>query len=217
MTAPIPRPADVRAGDPAPWAGLDAADRCVDLAKARAGLAGRAPRPALTEAPEDRPSAVLVPLFEDEGELRVVLTLRNSNLRSHAGQVSFPGGRMDPGEDPVTTALREAHEETALEPGCVEIIGELDHLRTIVSNSFIVPIVGVLSERQVLTPNPAEVDRIFDVSFSELLAPGVYREERWGIPNVERAISFFEVEGETVWGATGTMLKNFLMLSLGLG
>ena len=70
--------------------------------------------------------------------------------------------------------------------------------------------------RQVLTPNPAEVDRIFDVSTSDLLAHGVYREERWGIPNVERAISFFEVEGETVWGATGTMLKNFLMLSLGL-
>jgi 8-oxo-dGTP pyrophosphatase MutT (NUDIX family) len=217
VTAPIPRPADVRVGDPAPWASLGEGDRFVDLAKARACLAGRPPRPASTEAPDDRPSAVLVPLFEEAGELRVVLTLRNSTLRSHAGQVSFPGGRMDPGEDPVTTALREAAEETALDPGCVEIIGELDHLRTVVSNSFIVPIVGVLDARPVLTPNPAEVDRIFDVSTSELLADGVYREERWGIPNIERAISFFEVEGETVWGATGTMLKNFLMLSLGLG
>jgi 8-oxo-dGTP pyrophosphatase MutT (NUDIX family) len=216
VTAPIPRPADFRAGAPAPWAALDAADRVVDLAKARACLAGRLPHPALTEAPEDRPSAVLVALFEEDGELRVVLTLRNSNLRSHAGQVSFPGGRMDPGEDPIATALREAHEETALAPGCVEIIGELDHLRTVVSNSFIVPIVGVLDARQALTPNPAEVDRIFDVSTSELLADGVYREERWDIPNGERAISFFEVEGETVWGATGTMLKNFLMLSLGI-
>ena len=217
MTAPIPRPADFRAGGPPPWADLDEEERFVDLARARACLTGRAGKPADVEGPDDRVSAVLVPLFEDEGELRVVLTLRNSNLRSHAGQVSFPGGRMDPGEDPVTTALREAHEETALEPGCVEIIGELDHLRTVVSNSFIVPIVGVLASRQVLTPNPAEVDRIFDVSTSDLLAQGVYREERWGIPNVERAISFFEVEGETVWGATGTMLKNFLMLSLALG
>jgi 8-oxo-dGTP pyrophosphatase MutT (NUDIX family) len=216
VTAPIPRPADFRAGDPPPWAALDASDRVVDLAKARASLADRAPRPALTEAPDDRPSAVLVPLFEEEGDLRVVLTLRNANLRSHAGQVSFPGGRMDPGEDPITTALREAHEETALDPKRVEIIGELDHLRTVVSNSFIVPIVGVLDARPVLTPNPAEVDRIFDVSIAELMADGVYREERWGIPNVERVISFFEVEGETVWGATGTMLKNFLMLSLGL-
>ena len=84
------------------------------------------------------------------------------------------------------------------------------------SNSFIVPVVGVLSGRQPLTPNPAEVDRIFDVSMSELLSDGVYREERWGIPNIDRAVSFFEVEGETVWGATGTMLKNFLALALGL-
>ena len=160
-------------------------------------------------------SAVLVPLFEDEGELRVILTLRNPNLRSHAGQVSFPGGRLDPGRTPVTAALREAHEETALEPDAVEVIGELDHLRTIVSNSFIVPVVGVLSGRQPLTPNPAEVDRIFDVSMSELLSDGVYREERWGIPNIDRAVSFFEVEGETVWGATGTMLKNFLGTRVG--
>jgi hypothetical protein len=85
-----------------------------------------------------------------------------------------------------------------------------------VSNSFIVPVVGVLAGRQPLTPNPAEVDRIFDVSMSELLSDGVYREERWGTPNIDRAVSFFEVEGETVWGATGTMLKNFLALALGL-
>ena len=216
MTAPIPRPADFRAGGPPPWAGLDEAERFIDLDRARACLAGRVGEPAAVEHPDDRVSAVLVPLFEDDGELRVVLTLRNANLRSHAGQVSFPGGRLDPGEDPVAAALREAHEETALDPGCVEIIGELDHLRTIVSNSFIVPVVGVLSGRQQLTPNPAEVDRIFDVSITELLADGVYREEHWGIPTLDRAVSFFEVEGETVWGATGTMLRNLLVLTLGL-
>jgi len=216
VTAPIPRPADFRAGGPPPWASLDDGERFVDLARARACLAGRAGKPAEVETPEDRASAVLVPLFEEEGELRVVLTLRNPNLRSHAGQVSFPGGRIDPGEDPVAAALREANEETALEPAAVEVIGELDHLRTVVSNSFIVPVVGVLSGRQALTPNPAEVDRIFDVSTADLLRDGVYREERWGIPEIDRAISFFEVEGETVWGATGTMLKNFLMLALGL-
>jgi 8-oxo-dGTP pyrophosphatase MutT (NUDIX family) len=216
VTAPIPRPTDFRAGGPPPWAGLDEVQRCVDLGRARACLTGRVGKPADVENPDDRVSAVLVPLFEDEGELRIVLTLRNANLRSHAGQVSFPGGRLEPGEDPVTAALREAHEETALDPGCVEVIGELDHLRTIVSNSFIVPVVGVLSGRQQLRPNPSEVDRIFDVSTSELLADGVYREEHWGVPNLDRAVSFFEVEGETVWGATGTMLKNLLLLSLGM-
>ena len=100
MTAPIPRPADFRAGGPPPWADLDEEDRFVDLARARACLTGRAGKPADVEGPDDRVSAVLVPLFEDEGELRVILTLRNPNLRSHAGQVSFPGGRLDPGEDP---------------------------------------------------------------------------------------------------------------------
>jgi 8-oxo-dGTP pyrophosphatase MutT (NUDIX family) len=216
VTAPIPRPTDFRPGEPAPWAALDAADRVVDLAKARAGLAVHSAVPTPAEAPDDRPSAVLVPLFEEDGDLRVVLTLRNPNLRSHAGQVSFPGGRMDPGEDAIAAALREAREETALDPDCVEIIGELDHLRTVVSNSFIVPIVGVLPGRQMLTANPAEVDRIFDVSTADLLTDGVYREERWGLGDVDRAISFFEVGGETVWGATGTMLRNFLLLSLGL-
>ncbi|HTN80901.1 MAG TPA: CoA pyrophosphatase [Acidimicrobiales bacterium] len=216
MTAPIPRPADFRAGGPPPWADLDEGQRVVDLARARACLTGRTGKPAEIEHPDDRVSAVLVPLFEEHGELRVVLTLRNAHLRSHAGQVSFPGGRLDPGEDVIAAALREAREETALDPDGVEIIGELDHLRTIVSSSFIVPVVGVLPGRPELTPNPAEVDRIFDVSTTNLLADGVYREEHWGVGSVDRAVCFFEVEGETVWGATGTMLKNLLMLSLGI-
>jgi 8-oxo-dGTP pyrophosphatase MutT (NUDIX family) len=216
VTAPIPRPTDFRAGSPAPWSGLDPTDRVVDLARTRAALSTHVAEPVLTGVPDDRPSAVLVPLFEEEGELRIIFTLRNANLRSHAGQVSFPGGRLDPGEDPVAAALREANEETALDPAAVEVIGELSHLRTIVSNSFIVPIVGVIDGRPALTPNPAEVDRIFDISTAELLGDGVYREERWGVGDVDRAVSFFEVGGETVWGATGTMTRNLLMLALGL-
>jgi 8-oxo-dGTP pyrophosphatase MutT (NUDIX family) len=215
VTAPIPRPTDFRAGSPAPWSGLDAKDRVVDLACTRAALSTHVASPALAGVP-DQPSAVLVPLFEEDGELRIIFTLRNANLRSHAGQVSFPGGRIDPGEDPVAAALREAHEETALDPASVEVIGELDHLSTIVSNSFIVPIVGVIDGRPALTPNPAEVDRIFDISTAELLGDGVYREERWGIGDMDRAVSFFEVGGETVWGATGTMTRNLLMVALGL-
>jgi 8-oxo-dGTP pyrophosphatase MutT (NUDIX family) len=216
VTAPIPRPTDFRAGSPAPWSGLDAKDRVVDLARVRGVMATHVATPALSSVPDDRPSAVLVPLFEEEGELRIIFTLRNAHLRSHAGQVSFPGGRLEPGEDAVTAALREANEETALDPASVEIIGELDHLRTVVSNSFIVPIVGVIDGRPALTPNPDEVDRIFDISTSELLGDGVYREERWGVGDMDRAVSFFEVGGETVWGATGTMTRNLLMAALDL-
>jgi hypothetical protein len=86
----------------------------------------------------------------------------------------------------------------------------------VVSNSFIVPIVGVIHGRPVLTPNADEVDRIFDISTAELLDDGVYREERWGVGDMDRAVSFFEVGGETVWGATGTMTRNLLMAALGI-
>lgn len=162
-----------------------------------------------------RASAVLVPLYEQDGAVHVVLTRRAQHLRSHRGEVSFPGGGQEPGEDLRTTALRESHEETGLDPASVEIIGELDHLETVTSRSFITPYVGVLPGRPQLEPNPAEVERILHVSLRDLLDPRVFREERWGLPPLDRPIYFFEVVGDTIWGATAAMLRNFLALVTG--
>ncbi|HEX9683371.1 MAG TPA: CoA pyrophosphatase [Acidimicrobiales bacterium] len=207
----IPRPPGTKRGQPPPWAHLDPGQRRVSIDDVvRAFASGRAPRPALVERFRPRASAVLAALYEDGGEAHVVLTRRSRHLRSHRWEVAFPGGRQDEGEDAVATALREANEEVALPPDKVEVIGELDHLATISSGSFIVPVVGVLDAPPALTPNPAEVERVLHVPLSELLDPQHFREERWGLGPVDRPIYFFELVGDTVWGATGAMLVDLL-------
>jgi 8-oxo-dGTP pyrophosphatase MutT (NUDIX family) len=176
-----------------------------------------APSPRLSplEGRGVRASAVLAPLYERGGEVHVILTRRARHLRSHRGEVSFPGGGQDPGEDLEDTARREALEEVGLDPVTVEIIGELDHLQTVTSSSFIVPYVGLLPGRPRLSPNPAEVEKILEVPLAELLDPTVYREERWGLAPLDRPIVFFELVGDTIWGATGAMLRNLLALLTG--
>lgn len=212
----IPRPPGVRAGEPAPWAHLADGDRRLDLERIRARLASlgpavRSPREGLV----DRASAVLAPLYEHDGETWVVLTRRSAALRVHGGEVSFPGGGQEPGEALDDTARREACEEVGLDPASVELVGELDHLSTITSNSFIVPYVGVLPGRPDLRASPAEVAAVLHVPLAELLAPEVFREERWDIAGADRPIWFFELVGDTVWGATAAMLRQLLGFATG--
>lgn len=164
-----------------------------------------------------RPAAVLCVLFEEAGQARVVLTRRSARLRSHTGEVSFPGGRLDPGESAVEAALREAQEEVGLDPSDVEILGELRSLSTWSSRASIRPFVGVLERRPVLVANADEVDRVFTVALGDLMAPGVYHEERWpadgaGYEDPGSSVHFFELYGETVWGATARMLRDLLDL-----
>jgi 8-oxo-dGTP pyrophosphatase MutT (NUDIX family) len=217
----IPRPLNATAGGPAPWADLPSARRRPTLADVRAALADAGdPIPSERELLPviDRASAVLAPLYEDDGELHVILTRRTWDLRSHQGEVSFPGGRHDDDDaDLWATALRETREEIALDTGRVECLGELDHLATVTSRSFIVPYVGALPPgRPATTASPAEVSAVLHVPVAELLDPAVFREERWTFPWAEdRPIFFFELVGDTVWGATGAMLRQLLGLVTG--
>jgi 8-oxo-dGTP pyrophosphatase MutT (NUDIX family) len=169
--------------------------------------------PLLPSFPGARVSAVLIALFEGEDGAEVLLTRRSMHMRNHRGEISFPGGRLDPGETPVDTALREAHEEVGLDPEAPSVVGELDHLNTIVSRSYIVPIVSVLDERPDLRPRTGEVDRVFWTPIRELTRPGTYRMERWGSPPLDRPLHFFELDDETVWGATAHMLVDLLTYS----
>jgi 8-oxo-dGTP pyrophosphatase MutT (NUDIX family) len=169
--------------------------------------------PLLPSFPDARVSAVLIALVEGPDGAEVLLTRRSMEMRNHRGEISFPGGRLDPGETPVQTALREAHEEVGLDPSAPTVIGELAHLNTIVSRSYIVPIVSVLDHRPELEPRTGEVDRVFWTPISELTVPGVYRQERWGQPPMDRPLHFFELDGETVWGATAHMLVDLLTYS----
>lgn len=214
----IPRPSAWKPGRPAPWAHLPIEQRRPSMERVRAALAGAAPpRSSPLEGTGVRASAVLAPLYVDDrtGEVHVVLTRRAQHLRSHRGEVSFPGGGQDGGETLLETALRESFEETALDPATVEIIGELDHLETVMSRSFIVPYVGVLPGRPDLTASPDEVELILHVPLADLLADDVFHEERWGLAPLDRPLMFFDIVGDTIWGATAAMLRNLLALTTG--
>ncbi len=160
-----------------------------------------------------RNSAVLVLLADDDaGNAGVLLTRRSTELRNHAGQISFPGGRIDPGETEIGAALREAHEEVGLDPGVVEVVGELDHLATIVSRSHIVPVVGRVDDQLDLVPASPEVERVLWVPLAEFVRADTFRAERWSVPweTTERVLYFFELDDETVWGATAHVLVDLL-------
>lgn len=215
----IPRPADHRPGGPPPWAHLSPDDRRVGVEQVVDAVRRLGdPRPIAGGAPPGaRPSAVLVPVYEEEGEAVLVLTRRAQHLRAHKGEVSFPGGRQEPGEEPVETALREAEEETALPAGTVEVVGELDPLATFSSSSLIVPVVGRLGARPELVAAEDEVEAILHLRVSELLHEDTFREELWRLPQGYHPLYFFEVPGDTIWGATARILHQLLSLVTGTG
>ena len=211
----IPRPPGTRPGGPPAWASLPIDDlRGLDLARVRAAMRTVGPADPFPALPDEvPPAAVLVPLFEEDGEARVILTRRSSALRSHTGEVSFPGGRLEEGEAPLAAALREASEEVGLDPRLVEIVGQLAPLSTISRRSHIMPFVGILDRRPVLDPNPHEVELAFDVALADLAADEVFTEELWSMNDrPERPVYFFDLPHDIVWGATARILHELLEL-----
>ena len=213
----IPRPTSWRPGNPPAWHGhsdgSDPVTASTVLDAVRLRGAATALDPVLDDA---RASAVLIALWEGENGAEVLLTKRSWELRNHRGEISFPGGRLDPGETPVEAALREAHEEVGLDPVGVRVVGELDHISTVVSKSYIVPIVAALDARPDVAPMTGEVSRVLHVPLSELYRPDTYRQEIWWRPPVEWPIHFFELDDETIWGATGRILVQLLSLAVGV-
>ena len=218
----IPRPETYRPGGPPPWTALAPERRRFTLDEVRARLTDLPP--AVEQGPlveGSRASAVLVPLYEADGDTRVVLIKRPETMSSHRGEIAFPGGKFDPGVDADlrTTALREACEEVGLPPDEVEVVARLDGIATVATRFTITPFVGFLATRPALMPNPSEVVRILEVPLSDLFDPDAYREERWDVrtPAVlqpgERDgfdVHFYDLDDETVWGATARILTGFL-------
>jgi 8-oxo-dGTP pyrophosphatase MutT (NUDIX family) len=163
-----------------------------------------------------RSSAVLVVLADGSDGAEVLLTRRSEALRSHRGEISFPGGRVDPGETFEAAALREAFEEVSLDPSAVQLHGRLDPISTMVSRSFIVPVIGTVDHQPVLEPAADEVDRIMWVPLAELTRDDTFREEIWDFDGGRRPMFFFELDDETIWGATARVLHQLMRVALGV-
>jgi 8-oxo-dGTP pyrophosphatase MutT (NUDIX family) len=161
---------------------------------------------AAMDAPGTTDAAVLVPLYPD---LRAVFTERRADLRRHAGEISFPGGRQDhPAEDLRETALREAHEEIGLDPADVELMGALPPVGTFVTGYRIFPFVGRIQEQHVWTPQESEVARVLEFSLMDLArGHAMKRLFRKGVPIKTPT---YTVEGHLVWGATARIVQSLL-------
>lgn len=152
------------------------------------------------------PAAVLVPVVIGPVP-GILLTKRNAHLANHAGQVSFPGGRMDPGETPEAAALREAEEEVALDRRHVEVLGRMaDH---VTGTGFrITPILGVLPPGLELRPSPEEVDSVFELPLEVLLDPGAPQRQRRQVRGHWREYWVWPHPEHFIWGATAAILKH---------
>ena len=151
------------------------------------------------------PAAVLVPVVIHD-EPTVLLTERSSDLKHHAGQISFPGGRLEPGDDDaIAAALRETQEEVGLEPERVEIIGYLDKYLTITGYS-VTPVIGFVTPGFELRLDKTEVRSTFEVPLSYLMNPENHKRERYQFNAASVYVYSIPFESHNIWGATAAML-----------
>ena len=193
-------------------------ERAPTLAQIRRALARHRPE---RSSETFRPAAVLVPLLPRPEGLHVLFTERSKDLRSHAGQISFPGGGIDKGDaDARAAALREAREEVGLDPRHVEILGQLDDCPTFVTGYVIAPVVGVVDPlaftaagRYPWTPSAAEIAALHELpldAFMDLRNRRVEQRLRDGQPY---ELTWYTVSGATVWGATARILRQLIELA----
>ena len=153
-------------------------------------------------------AAVLIPIThrDDPG---VLLTVRREHMRTHAGQIAFPGGRVERGEDPVAAALREAHEEILLDRAVVELVGSIEPYRT-VTGYVITPVIGVVPADLPLEPHEHEVADLFEAPLSYLLDPANQQRQCALLQGRERHYYEIDWNGRRIWGATAAMIVNLL-------
>jgi 8-oxo-dGTP pyrophosphatase MutT (NUDIX family) len=157
-------------------------------------------------------AGVLVPLLPGGDGIELLFTRRTETVLTHKGQISFPGGQREEGDDTlVETALRETSEEIGLEPHSVDVLGELDDVFTAVSGFVITPVVGWISEDPgPLRVAPTEVERLIRVPLRRLLDPDVHTSEDRVFNGESHTIHYFRVGDDVIWGATGRIVHQFL-------
>jgi 8-oxo-dGTP pyrophosphatase MutT (NUDIX family) len=158
------------------------------------------------------PAAVLAPIIAGPGGWYLLLTRRTDGLTNHRGEIAFPGGRLEPGETSRDAALREANEELGIEPGEVDILGRLAAVGTNRSRFWIVPWVGVVGpgSRAHITPNPAEVAGLLEVSLDTLASPQSRRDQRFIRARLVVISPAYDTPVGTIWGATARIVAELL-------
>lgn len=168
----------------------------------------------IPEIPADvNESAVLLLLSENkQGEISLLITLRSGNLPTHAGQLSLPGGRIDPGEGIIEAALRETHEEVGIPPEVPEILGRLSPLYVHHSGNLIHPVLAWVDRLPEFKLNPQEVAEAFSVSLDELTSDSYIRQEEWELRGQKMVVPFWDFHSVPLWGATAMILSEFCAL-----
>ncbi len=166
------------------------------------------------QLPLARKAAVLLALFEQEGETHVLFIKRASTLRLHSGQMALPGGNVEPADTTlVKTALRESQEEIGLDPTRVEVLGLLNPVFTVVSNFLIVPVVAYLPLGPgLLQTQSDEVAELIYARLQTLANPSIFHTEEWTRDGETRTIYFYDYGKYRIWGATGRIFCEFLEL-----
>jgi 8-oxo-dGTP pyrophosphatase MutT (NUDIX family) len=160
-------------------------------------------------------AGVLVPVLLHDDEPLLLFTRRTDRVETHKGQISFPGGVVDPGDaDVVATALRETHEEIGVEPASVETLGLLDDLAT-PTGFRITPVVGILRALPLYIPNTDEVEEVFEAPVSMLLNPDICSSEILVINGLARRVWTYAYGSHRIWGATAYILRNLLSFATG--
>jgi len=163
-----------------------------------------------------QPAAVLIPLFFKDGKAHILFTKRSEDLEQHKGQISFPGGRMDPDDAGLkAAALRETHEEVGIKHNDVNILGQTD---TFLTNSdyLVTPFVGMVPHPYNYQVNPAEIDRLIEAPLEHFLSDAYFHIEEREHKGYRWHIHFYTYRDDLIWGVTGFLLSNFLSIAFGL-
>jgi len=156
------------------------------------------------------PAGVLILFYPRENRLHLVLTRRTERMDHHQAQISYPGGRCEPGESLEQTALRETEEELGVSPEDVHILGELTPLYIPPSNYCIYPFVGITDSRPEFVPSEKEVAEVIEVPLDHLLDTRNIKEEIWVIRGESIRVPFYSYSGHKIWGATAMVLAELL-------
>ena len=160
-----------------------------------------------------KPGGVLILLYEERGAIKFPLIKRQEYLGAHSGQMSLPGGKAEPGEDPIQAALREGEEEIGIDRTDLNVLGTLSNFFVIPSNFTITPVIATLSTVPVFKPDSYEVAKILSGSLKDLIKDDAIKQKEIIAAGQFRMMApHFEIEGEIVWGATAMMLNEFRMI-----